>query len=270
MVDIAPTLAVLLGANLPASGQGRVRVEMLVLEESYLTNIEGALHTQQQKLLEKYQAAVGVTAQVNQDGDVVGRHQAAINAAREARLQGERLPRLGLALFIALIPAGWLAWRRSKTTLWMLAGFLLYLAVFNLRYLAIDQMTYSFSSVDGAAKIVIYGATTVLVAFGLSWLLFAWGMGLARMPPSRAALLTFGLALFFTYILSLPVLWNAAWNGFLVGWTLPDFASFYLAFISLIQILFINGLAIPAAGLAAMAAAVAARLNRMKAVGISA
>jgi hypothetical protein len=147
---------------------------------------------------------------------------------------------------------------------------LLYLAVFNLRYLAIDQMTYSFSSVDGAAKIVIYGATTVLVAFGLSWLLFAWGMGLARMPPSRAALLTFGLALFFTYILSLPVLWNAAWNGFLVGWTLPDFASFYLAFISLIQILFINGLAIPAAGLAAMAAAVAARLNRMKAVGISA
>jgi hypothetical protein len=98
MVDVAPTLAALLGANIPASSQGHVRTEMLVLKPDQLNIINIALEAQQSQILSAYQSAIGQNKAVQPANDIVSSYQSALDAARAARLDTERLPRLSLAL----------------------------------------------------------------------------------------------------------------------------------------------------------------------------
>jgi hypothetical protein len=260
MVDVVPTIAALLGTNLPASAQGRVRTEMLVLDPDQSAQIAAATLSQQLRLAEKYQAAIGVSRPAPAGNDPVAVYQALIEFARMERLQLERLPRILAALLAGLL-VGVIILARTPYLGRMLFGFVLYLAVFNLRYLGLDRMTYSFSSVDGPLEIVLYAGTTVLVAFGLSWLVAGWTFGLFQHVPGRAARLSFALAFVYIFILALPVLYSVALDGTTATWTLPDFRFSFLALISLIQILFIAILALPAAAISALAAAVNVKIR---------
>ena len=58
-VDVAPTLAALLGVNIPASAQGRVRTEMLALAPEQTAAIEQAATVQQGALAQAYARAIG-------------------------------------------------------------------------------------------------------------------------------------------------------------------------------------------------------------------
>jgi len=260
MVDVAPTLAALLGANLPASSQGHVRTKMLLtLSPEKLPAIQSQLETQQSQLVQAYQAAIGRTVAPQPGADTVAVHQAALDAARDARLRSERLPRAILALAGLLIPALVLFRYRSRTVIWLLGGAVLYAVLFNLRYAVLDKRTYSLSSVTGATDLILYCAVTAAVALLIAWLVVLLGRRAFQGGAGQAASLTLGLALVTIYLLALPVLWSFLLNGALVTWALPDFASTFLAFLSGIQILIVAVLGIVLTGVGALVGRLVAR-----------
>jgi len=259
MPDVAPTLAALLGVNIPASSQGHVRTEMLNLAPEKRQAIQSQLETQQSQLVQAYQAAIGRTVAPQQGADTVAVNQAALDAARAARLRSERLPRAILALAGLLIPALALFRYRSRTVLWLLGGAVLYAVLFNLRYAVLDKRTYSLSSVTGATDLILYCAITAAVALLIAWLVVLLILKAFRGGAGLAASLSLGLALVTIYLLALPVLWSFLLNGALVTWTLPDFASTFLAFLSLIQILIVAVLGIVLTGVGALVGRLVAR-----------
>jgi hypothetical protein len=255
MVDVAPTLTALLGANIPASSQGRVLTQMLDLTADQQAAIERATEAQQSQLLKLYQAAIGRQVAVEPGADTAAEHQRALEAAREARLRAERLPRAILALVAVLIPAVVIFLRRGRELAWLLAGAVLYLVLFNLRYGVLDGRTYSLSSVYSADELLLYCAVTALAALVVAWLVVALALKPLRRGPNKASQLVLGLTLTIAYLLLLPVLWSFVLNGTLVTWTLPEMASMFLGFISLIQILVVAVVGLVLTGLSALIAA---------------
>jgi len=259
MVDVAPTLAAMLGANVPASSQGRVRTEMLEIGQERMEIIRGALTEQQSQLVDLYQTAIGRRVAVEPGDDPVAAHQAAMDAALSARLNAERLPRAILALVIALVPAVVMFRWRGRDLAWLLGGAVLYQVLFNLRYAVLDRLTYSLSSVVGVNEFILYCAITAMIALVASWLVSAWGGKVFRREPRQAGEFTFGLVFVTIYLLSLPVLWNFALNGARITWALPDMGSLFLGFIALIQILLVAVLGLVLAGVTGLVARLGAR-----------
>jgi hypothetical protein len=243
MVDVAPTLAALLGANLPASSQGRPLLSMLALSAERVNAIQASLESQQNRLLAAYTTAIGEETSPQATGEIVTSTQAAMSRALNARLSQERWPRFLVALVIALLPAFlWLRrekgeWPRRR--LWLLGGALLYIILFNFRYAVLSHRTYSLSSVGGATELILYVAVTGAVALLIAWLALAFILGGFRKAPAAAGGLTLDLILTILYLLMLPVLYSFALNGPLVTWALPDFASLFLGFLSLVQCLIV-------------------------------
>lgn len=254
MVDVAPTLATLLGANIPASSQGHVLTRLLDLGPDQERAIEGALEAQQSQLVDLYQAAIGRQVAVEPGEDTVAVHQAALEAARAARLNTERLPRAILALVVVAIPAVVMLRKRGRELAWLVGGAVLYVVLFTLRYAVLDGRTYSLSSVVSADELLLYCAITALLAFVASWLVSSLGLRAFRRGPRRASELVLALTFVTVYLLSLPVLWSFVLNGVLVTWTLPDVASMFLAFISLIQMLLVAVAGLVLSGLTALIA----------------
>ncbi len=254
MVDVAPTLAAMLGVNVPASSQGRVRTEMLTFAPDRVEIIQNALEVQQSQLVDLYQTAIGRRVAVEPGQDPVAAHQVAMEAARTARLNAERLPRVILALVLILISAVVMFRQRGRDLAWLLGGAVLYQVLFNFRYAVLDRLTYSLSSVVSANELILYCAITALIALAVSWLVSSLGLGVFRRQPRQAGEFALGLTFVTIYLLSLPVLWGFALNGVLVTWTLPDMGSLFLAFVVLIQILLVAALGLVLAGLAGLIA----------------
>ena len=252
MVDVAPTLAALMGLNLPASSQGRVLIEMLNLPPDEEANIQAAQQAQQQRLLAAYHQAIGAKAiPIDADQDAVTANQAAMQAARQLRLNREMIPRILLALVALILPAYWIVrWQRTEL-IWLLGGAVLYVLLFHLRYSMLDGLTYSLSSVNSANEIIIYILTTVFMAGILGWLVALLDRGVFRLTPAGAALWSLNLTLVTIWLVSLPLLWSFVLNGLVITWTVPDFPSIYLGFLSLFQIVFIPILGLLLAGLTA-------------------
>jgi hypothetical protein len=235
--DVAPTLAALLGANIPGSAQGRVQTEMLTLTPAQTAAVDRASAVQQAALAQAYGKAIGRQVAVAPGGDAVAATQSAMDAARAARLGSERLPRILLALVLAVAPAVFLFLRRGRTVAWLLAGAVLAVALFHLRYAVLAGRTYSLSSVTSSGDLISFVAITGLVTFVVSWVVAAFPLRTFRGGPGRAASLTIALALVTVYLLSLPILWSYALNGLFVTWALPDFGSLFVALLSGIQVL---------------------------------
>jgi len=239
MVDVAPTLSVLLGFNLPASTQGRALTDMLLLSAEQLAAIQSADTVQKQQLTDTYVQAIG-----EDEGQSMAE-------ARSARLAGERLPRLLLALVVLLIPAAILVWKRSRLVAWLLGGAVLYVIVFNLRYAILSGRTYTLSSVASPNDLIVYSAVTAAIALVVSWLVVMLGLKALRGGVRTAAETSLGLTFVVLFLLALPVAVSYVLNGPVVGWTLPEFNSMFLAFISLIQGLMVSVLGILLAGVSA-------------------
>jgi hypothetical protein len=251
MVDVAPTLAALLGLNIPASSQGRIRSDLLALSPTVLDTIPQALQAQQSQLVEAYQNGINQAVTPKEGADPVGNYQAALELARTNRLNVERLPRALLALLGAALPLFWLIRKQWGKLTWLIGAGALYLALFNLRYAIIDQRTYSLSSVASATDIILYAGITAALSLAVAWLVYAWRQGIFNLSPSLAAQAVIDLVLVVIYLLSLPLLWSFALNGALVTWTLPDFPSMFLGFLALLQILFVALIGLLLAGVSA-------------------
>ncbi|NOY98172.1 MAG: hypothetical protein GXP40_03070 [Chloroflexi bacterium] len=254
MVDIAPTLAALLGTNIPADNQGHVLTDMLTLSPEQETAIQNALAEQQRQLFDAYSAAIGETASIAPGGDVVTATQTAMQAALAKRLNRERIPRFVLALVLAAFPAYVLFKKRGQTVAWLLGGALLYVIIFNLRYAVIDGRTYSLSSVASADGLILYTAVTAAIALGVAWLVVSLRLNIFRKGAAKAAQATLALTCITLYLLLLPILWSYALNGAVVTWALPDLASMFMGFISIVQSLMVAVIGLALTGVAALIA----------------
>lgn len=253
-IDVAPTIAALLGTNIPASSQGQPLIEMLILAPDHKTLITDALITQKHRLLDAYQTAIGARAERQPAPDSTSGILERMEAAREKRLTAERLPRFALALILALVPAYILFLKRGRSLAWILGGALTYLAIFNLRYAVLDGRTYSLSSVISADDLIMYCAITAMIALTIAWLLVFFGMRIFTLGARRAAENTLALTYTTLYLLALPVMWSFSLNGTIITWTLPDFASMFLGFLSLVQCLMVAALGLVLTSLTALIA----------------
>ncbi len=252
MVDVAPTLAVLLGANIPASSQGRPLLEMLDVTSERAAAILEAVRAQQESLLEAYAAAIGQTAAEPQGESAVASTQLALEQTRMTRLGQERVWRNMAALFLAIMPGYLLFLRRERKALWMLAGALVYLAVFFARYLLLDHNTFGLSWIPGITEFIVYIAVTSSVALLAGWLAAMFGLRAFRSEARQAAGSALGFVWFVLYLLAIPILLNFAVNGVTVTWTLPEFTTQYLGFFAIAQWLFVAAAGLLLVGVSAL------------------
>jgi hypothetical protein len=224
MVEVAPTLAALLGTNLPASSQGTARTDMLQLDPATLTNLQKEQSQQQADLTADYNAAIGRPGSTS------------IEAARSSRLSSERWPRAILVLALLLAPIWFALRRRSPKLPWLLAGGLFYVLVFNLRYGILDAKAYSFSAILSPTDLVLYSAGTCAMALIAAWLLAAWLLKAWRFNPREAAETSLWLVLVTIYLLFIPILWSYLLNGVKLTWTVPEMSSTFLCLLSLVQV----------------------------------
>jgi hypothetical protein len=262
MVDVAPTVAALLGTNIPATSQGNVLTDMLALSPEQNAAVQSALTKQQSTLIEAYGKAIGQPLTGATENLTVAKAQSMLETAKMSRVNGERIPRfvlvgliLGLSLYF--IRKNW-----SASLAWMFIGALIFLAIFNLRYAVLAGRTYSLSSVAGPGDIIGFTAITAFMAFAIAWLVVFLARGLFKQSAGRAAESTFTLTFATLFLASLPLMLSYALNGALIGWNLPDMASMFLGFLAILQLLIV---AVAGLVLAGASAGVAALIGKQKA-----
>lgn len=254
MVDVAPTIAALLGVRLPASTQGQVRRDLVSLSPSVLEALPGLTEIQQVKLVTAYAAGLGkpITPGKLDFGDDVEQYQNVINSLRNSKLLGERILR-AIPAAILLAVAITLLWRKRKDgALGWVIGALVCAFLFNFRYAILSQNTYSLSSVKGEMELILYTSVTALSAFVIAYLVNVLINKVLNKKPLNAALNTFGLGYTTILVLAVPVILSFVLNGVLITWTLPDYLTSYLSLIALIQILVISTATILFSGISAL------------------
>jgi hypothetical protein len=250
MVDVAPTVAALLGTNLPADAQGEVLTNVLKLPQSVTNSLPAAVQAQQTALVKAYAGSLGMTLrdQTLPTGSDVAAYQAVMDQLRNDRIFVQRVERSAVAAVLLALIVFFLLRNQSKGSLWWIASGLTFLGIFNYRYALWDQLPYSISAIKSETDFILYVLVTSAIAFTIAWLVTALGRRTFWQKPMDAALSTTGLILAMLFITGLPVLWSFVMNGVLVTWTLPEYGSSFVALLGLIQ-----GLSLAVFGLAALA-----------------
>jgi hypothetical protein len=239
MVDVAPTLAALLGTNLPASSQGQPLTAMLNLPAGTLAALPQALETQQTRLVLAYTEAIG--RPVVEDGlpksGTLSAYQQFILTARNDRLYVEQLPRWVTIGFILLLVVGLYSRANPRFLAWTFGGALLSIAIFHLRYALLDGHAYSISWVPGQMELILYIAITTAVGVIVGWLVTMFGLGAFRQNRSTAVTATVGYLLAIFTWMFLPLGAGYAINGFVTTWALPNFLPYFISLLTLIEAL---------------------------------
>lgn len=254
MVDVAPTIAALLGVRLPASTQGQVRTDLVSLTPSVLEALPELTEIQQVNLVTAYAAALGkpIPPAKLDFGDDVVQYQEVISSLRNSKLVGERILR-AIPAAVLLAAAIYLIWRKRKEgALGWVIGALVCAVLFNFRYAILSQNTYSLSSVKGEMELILYTSVTALSAFLIAYLVNMLINKVLNKKPVNATLNTFGLGFTTILVLAIPVILSFVLNGVLITWTLPDYLTSYLSLIALIQILVISAATILFSGVSAL------------------
>jgi hypothetical protein len=239
MVDVAPTVAAILGTNIPASNQGHARVGMFDFSLLQVGQINADLALQQDQLAVNYAAAINQPVNVVQSSDIVAATQNAMNAARVKLLDFQMVPRGIIAIIAAFMLLTLVAWYARPYYQWMLLGTGVYLLIFNIKYILLDHKTYSLSSVTGPDGLIFSAAFTTLIALFFAWILAILGSKVYQFKPSTVT--DFTLKFIFTVlsILAIPILVHYVIDGAVVTWALPNFLISFLGLIFLIQCLMV-------------------------------
>lgn len=252
MVDVAPTVASILGTNIPATNQGHPQIAMLDLSLDQISRINSLLTSQQDQLVQSYQSAIGSQVIIRSSSDVVTASQAGIQATRDAILNTQMIPRGIIAILVVLLFVNLAAWHTRPNFGIMIVGLLGYLLVFNVKYLLIDHKTYSLSSVVDASNLIASTALTTLLSLLVGWILVMIGTKIYQFKPRKAADVTMKYVLLMLSVLTVPIFLHYAINGALVTWALPNFLISFLGLIFLIQTLVVAAIGILFTGMAAL------------------
>ncbi|MBN2388090.1 MAG: alkaline phosphatase family protein [Anaerolineales bacterium] len=253
MVDVAPTVAVLLGTNIPATSQGRPLTDMLVISTAQETGLRSSLAAQQADLAQAYEAALGQPVFAGQ-AEPVTLAGAAMDQARNAIQARARIWRFPLALCLSLLPITIIVRRKNIQVLWFAGGAILYTLLFNLRYAVLEGRTYSLASIDSLEWFFAFTVATASLALVFGWLVPMFGLGIFKQTPRRAAQASLAYVWMTLYLLALPVLLSFAINGALITQSLPEFYTVYLALLSLAQAIVVATFGILLTGVGALIA----------------
>lgn len=244
MVDVAPTLAAILGINVPASSQGQARVEFLAdLPADIASNLPFQAAKQQSQLLQKYATAIGAKLEF-EDTTVdaqktVADFQQTFEKIRQKQLNRERTLRIAIGLFgLLLIGFILIRWKFFNAG-WLFFGAMVYTLLFHGYYFLFGSKFYSYTIVTSEVNLILSNGLPALLIFFMLWVFFTWRN---RSSTSRFDLASFSglLALVTAFVTFLPVVVHWVWNGLFATWTLPVLGLHYLAILSLIQILFLG------------------------------
>jgi hypothetical protein len=163
------------------------------------------------------------------------------------------LPRVVIALLVALIGLGMLIWKRSRNVAMLFLAAVVYLLAYNLIFAVITGNVYSMSTVPptSATDFVIEIAEYTAIAVIISWLVAMLLSGAFKRGALHSAQATYGFAFITIYLLYLPALLGFAVNGAVTTWRLPDPLTSFLHFTNLIQAMFVAVLSIVLSGVAA-------------------
>jgi hypothetical protein len=253
-VDVAPTIAALLGTNFPASAEGRVQTAMLNLSPAYTAKIQAAEIVQKKLLFQVYASAINSQPTRQPDPTDPFSYVIAIDSARTNLLARERVWRNVTAIALGVLPIYLLVISGKKKILWLAGGALVYFLVFNFRYGILDGLTYSLSSVESQTWLITYTAVTSSIALFIGWLVSMLRLHAFQAGPRQAAETSLGFVFFTIYLLALPILVSFAVNGILVTGTFPEFNTSFIALLSLIQWIFVAALGLLLTGAASLIA----------------
>ncbi len=252
MVDVAPTMAAMLGTSIPATNQGHPQVAMLDMTLPQVAQVNTVLSAQQAQLDVAYQSAIGRPVTIQPAADVVNASQAAIQEARDSLLGSQMLPRgiIGVIVFVLLVNLA--AWHARPYFSLMLLGVFSYLFLFNVKYLLIDHKTYSMSSLVDSTSFIGSTGISVVLALLVGWIVVMVGTKIYQLKPRKAADLTMKFILVLLSVLSIPVIVHYVLNGATVTWALPDFLIAFIGLIFLVQAMAVALMGIFFTGLAAL------------------
>lgn len=244
--DIAPTVAALLGVEMPRHADGRVL-------PSVLTEGDGAVRAserQRRAFSERYVSVVSsdaVAIPASASGDQIDAAREAVTASREKSEQQDRLPiaaGLAGACLLALIVVFATSWRAGiSATL----GTVAYYAVYNGAYFLLHGHAWSLSAFNTEENLsaffnlrMIEAAAAALVAVAVAALVYP----LLRAEPKgpRRGYLGGWLALGPATVLTIQatigiqIAWFLWWWGAKVTWRLPDLGWGFKYDLDLIQV----------------------------------
>lgn len=245
MVDVAPTVAVLLGLNLPASTQGRPVYRLLALSADQEARLRDLSAKQQGILRLALERATGLTIPL--DPEIEDPARALDSALVDVFDTGYNWRLIGAMIVILAMAIIW--WRRkSPIKPWVLAGILVY-AFFNHEIYAVALgRTYSLSSAASPADLMITLMGCTALAFLLTWALVLLAVKWWAELPVPAGWVAYELTLAVLSGLLLPVLVHFTWNGLFPHRFLPDYWILFLALEALIQMMLIPVLGLLTAG----------------------
>ncbi len=258
-VDVAPTIATILGTRLPAVSQGQPLTDMLTEVPTGLTS---ALTAQQQELARSHARALGRPDDYRAPADdPVAATRAEMASTTAAAMLPGRWWR-GLLAAVVLVAAGFVLWRqRGRLLAAYVLGALAFLAGFHLCYSLVFAKPYSLSWIEGTGALIgtVAAATLVGLACGLTVSLLAARPWQRR--PADAALCVFGATAVILLIAGLPAVVSLVFNGIASPYTLPEMHTTWFGFTAMLQ-----GLVVTLTGLlvAAVMATVAAVSGRRK------
>lgn len=272
-VDVAPTLAALMGVSIPPRSQGQFADDMLAWEPDARAGAWYELATRRRALtaallqgigspvrLEDADTQIGaIEEQLSQQAwDKAGRIAATAldtleNHARGAyseRVARERLERVWMpaAYLLGLGVVVWRNQRRGRRLPWLPA--LAAIAAYHLLFLA-GGNRYSLSTVTGLSPFLTGIVFRTLAGLTIGWL---WIMLTRRQTLSRSRTVeqALGYGWLVIAMLVIPVLAITWWIGPTIGWMLPDFRAQFVLFTTLLQIVFVSAGAALLAGLSAV------------------
>jgi len=270
MTDLAPTIATLLGAPIPAAALGTIRTDMLQMDSIDKAHKLVALADQRMRMGSIYLYSMGtkgLAGKADEDVQValsslqVGNYESAhrlaqicvdgitreMTEARRSRVWQERYLRVPPVLLASLVPL-WMMWRRRSWGLaWSTTTALLAALGYHVLYVQQGNL-YSFSQIPA-------GGLAATLAPGLRWA----AATLVTAIPATTCLLwcrkdrsvfsaiawTYGHAGLQLYFIGLAVSACTWWNGPRFTWYVADLTVAYVHSTALLQAILVAALAVP-------------------------
>jgi hypothetical protein len=230
MVDVAPTISALLGANIPSSSTGNVITGMLDLPPENVDAYQDSEEAIHNNIATIYSKAINQPLITDQT----------VESIRQNRLVKEQTVRLPTTLVILILPPLILLIRKNKQLKYWLPGALIAFLGFHLRYGIIDRKSYSFSAILTPVDLIIYCAITVSLAVLIGFIFIL--VFLRPKMNNRLDAAKFALGYVFTslYLWFLPLGWNFILNGFIPTWTLPRLDAYFIGLLSMVILIIIS------------------------------
>jgi hypothetical protein len=232
MVDLAPTIAILLGTSLPSSSEGKPLVDMLTLTQEQLHTIDFLHDIQQNKLIETYASALGMK-DLSQIKSMTNA-QSAITFIQSGYLSDGRLFRSILAgLFLGAVIYG--CSRKRPYVLPALVGTALFVLSFHTFYALIPERSYSFSIISTPESFILDAITWTIVAFLIAVIPAAYMIKIWRVYPETIIWICLGFSMIILLTAAGPALWYFIIYGPTIQKVLPDIGLLFRAMLSLLE-----------------------------------